>query len=254
MLYLLSMRERLLNPYYCSFIEQTEDLLEQGQYRQALALLQNELALPYIPADVQPLLEDLRQRAQAALEPAPRTMRPDLLQTLIEGSEEQQLKACEMLSRLNLRQNEPLVRELLDTARTPIVQGRLIEGLMEQKIDTPFVLERDGLEIDFIPSVVVPADKDPVYHQIREILGAWFADQPLFLEFANTLLEDERLSRLPFDFLEENPAAEAKAIARLIYEGMGMEQEWDAFTEAHGLGDIPNRILTIEKRGKIHEQ
>lgn len=239
MLYLLSMRERLLNPYYCSFIEQTEDLLEQGQYRQALALLQNELALPYIPADVQPLLEDLR---------------PDLLQTLIEGSEEQQLKACEMLSRLNLRQNEPLVRELLDTARTPIVQGRLIEGLMEQKIDTPFVLERDGLEIDFIPSVVVPADKDPVYHQIREILGAWFADQPLFLEFANTLLEDERLSRLPFDFLEENPAAEAKAIARLIYEGMGMEQEWDAFTEAHGLGDIPNRILTIEKRGKIHEQ
>ena len=88
--------------------------------------------------------------------------------------------------------------ELLDESK-----GELIEYLMEQKIDTPFKIEKNGLDITFIPSSILLEEIDPVVLEVRAILDAWFSnDDPAFLNFCMTLLHQEILIRRPFDLSE----------------------------------------------------
>ena len=153
---------------------------------------------------------------------------------------------------LNLRQYAREVQDLLNAELLDESKGELIEYLMEQKIDTPFKIEKNGLDITFIPSSILSEEIDPVVLEVRAILDAWFSDDdPAFLNFCMTLLHQEILIRRPFDLSEEEALPIAKAIVRLVYAALMRDDELEDFTEKKDLTKVQDTILWIERRGEF---
>ena len=153
---------------------------------------------------------------------------------------------------LNLRQYTREVQDLLNAELLDESKGELIEYLMEQKIDTPFKIEKNGLDITFIPSSILLEEIDPVVLEVRAILDAWFSnDDPAFLNFCMTLLHQEILIRRPFDLSEEEALPIAKAIVRLVYAALMRDDELEDFTEKKDLTKVQDTILWIERRGEF---
>lgn len=155
-----------------------------------------------------------------------------------------------MLEGMNLRQFGPQVQQLLDSHLLDEFKGELIESLMEQKIDEPFHISRDGLDIEFVPATIVPAQEDAGLTGAMELFDHWFSSQdPGMTAFCTRLLRQEVLNARPFDFQETDPLLLAKSVVRLVYEAMGQEDGWHAFAAANGLTETGDLLLNIEKRG-----
>ena len=239
----------IVNAYYESLLEKIREEMKLDHWTAALQLAEGELNMPYVPADVQPLLEEIRQDCRAAVM-APRIPGVQDLEKWIHGTPVQQEMAVSMLGGMNLRQYAPQVQTLLDSDLLDEFKGELIESLMEQKIDAPFHIEKDGLDIEFVPSAIIPAQEDPGLAGAMELFDHWFSAQdPGMTAFCTRLLRQEVLNSRPFDFAETDPLQLAKSVVRLVCEAMGDEGGYKAFVAANGLSDTGDILLNIEKRG-----
>jgi len=237
-----------VNLYYQSFLEQIHEMMDHLQYRSAYDLINQELQVPYVPSDVISILKELSQTCLEHIDTEAPSVSKQKLMDWISGSDSQKEMAVSLLSDLNLRQYTEQVQQLLDSTLEDSVKGRLIEALMEQKIDSPFQIEKEGLEVHFIPSVIASAKEDPVLKACNKILEDWFSnDNPGFLAFCCSLLEQERLAMRPYDFIELEPLPLAKAIASAVFDALGQTGEKEAFLKKEGLIDVEDYTLTIEK-------
>ena len=243
-----------MNPYYQSFVQEIQELINDSKYQQANDMIEQELALPYVPQDVLDILHDKKEEIAPHIEKCGnRQTMPDLAKW-VHGTDVQQVKACSMLVTMNLRLYEEEVQTLLDSDMLMEFKGELIEALMEQKIDTPYRIEKSGMEVTFIPSAILPSTEDETIVQTKKIFETWFSSfNPAMYNFCLRLLEQEVLETRPFDFQGLDSTALAKAIVRLVSKAMGQIEELDLFYKVHNLDQVENYILSIEKRGENHE-
>ena len=243
-----------MNLYYQSFIQEIQDLMKDSKFQQANDMIEQELSIPYVPQDVMDLLHEKQEECAPHLEKFGSRQRNEDLSQWVHGTPVQQLKACSMLTTMNLRQYEEEVQVLLDSDLLMEFKGELIEALMEQKIDTPYRIHKSGLDITFIPSAIVPSQEDKTIVQTKELFDTWFNSfNPAMYNFCVRLLEQEVLETRPFDFQGLDSLALAKAIVRLVSEAMGQIEELDLFYKVHNLSQVENYTLSIEKRGENHE-
>jgi len=238
-----------VNSYYQSLLEQISKEIGENHFEAALQLIDEELSMPYVPAEIEKPLRDYRQ---ICLEELPQPEKVPDLESLIQGNQSQQELAVMHLSKMNLRMYSNEVQTLLDsTYLLDEIKGELIESLMEQKIDTPYHIKKSGLEITFIPSAIRMTDEDDTVIQIQQLFDDWFSnDNPTFCRFCHRLLKQEILENRPFDFEELDPRAIAKSIVRLVSEAFGQLDEFTVFSEKKGLQDVAEQPLLIERRGE----
>jgi hypothetical protein len=242
------MQEETVNPYYQSFIEEVDGLMEKGEYDQALVMVQQELALPYVPQNVMKFLEKCRKECLSHTQRV-RSRNPEQLDVWIAGTPVQKEMAVSLLCTLNLRQYLPQVQTLLLSDVLDEFKGELIEALMEQKVDEPLKIVKQGMEITFVPSVIVPASEDATLKAANRYFDAWLDQDPSMCAFCQRLLEQETLLVRPFDFQDLDPLPLAKAIVRLVFEAMGQKQDLDSFYKERKLQNTEDYVLTIEMQG-----
>ena len=240
-----------MNAYYNSLIHELRILVSEQNYQSAIELIKPELEMPYIQADVQSELETIYSECVANTI-TPKGHSIEELDKFIDGTGVQKEIAVTLLAQTNLRQHTSRIQKLLESDLLDEFKGELIEAMMEQKLDTPFHIHKEGMDITFIPAAIVPADQDPVLIKTVSLFEQWFsADDPGLETFCHHLLRQEVLNCRPYDFTEYVPAALAKSVVRLVYEAMGMSDMLEAFYEKNGLTDVPLMTLTIEKKGAI---
>lgn len=243
-----------MNPYYRSLLNDLEHLIQEGKYQEVFNICKEELSLPYVPPEALEALEQAESDSAAHL-PLSSVSSNVELSTLIKGNEAQKEKAVTLLKGMNLRQYEKEVQMLLDSNMLDEFKGELIEALMEQKVDTPYHIVKDGLDITFIPSSILPSAQDKTLFKTDQLLADWFEnDEPSMYSFCQRLLEQEIYENRPYDFSEIDPLILAKSIVRLVYEAMGQEDALLSFYKQHGLEQVANYKLSIERRGDTYEK
>ncbi len=229
-------------------------MIQEGKYQEVFNLAKEELELPYVPLDAMHSLEKIEQECLENTD-EPIVSSSIELSQLCEGNELQKEKAVNLLKATNLRMHEAEVQKLLDSSLLDEFKGELIEALMEQKIDTPYRIKKEGLEITFVPSLIVSSQDDPTMQSVRSLFEMWFSnDDPSMLAFCVRLLEQERYEMLPYDMSDLDPLVLAKNIVRLVYEAMSQEDALAQFYEKNGLEKVENTTLFIEKRGESYEK
>lgn len=240
-----------MNPFYQSVFEDIQSLVRAGRIQQAQTLIEQELSVPYIPAEIEEQLRQMKQDLQIQVPP----VLPDRMQNLdrlISGPLAAREKAVTLLCRANLRDWHDAVQKLLkDPELLDEFKGELVRELIRQRVDEDYVMDKDGLEIEFNPALRTPDSQDPVIVQTRRLFEDWLNTGFVLSEdFAGQLLEQEILETLPFDFSGTDPVSLAASIVRLVYLSMKDEAGWKKFEQEHHLENIQLYPLKIEKRGE----
>ena len=239
-----------MNSYYQSVISQLVDLFSRQEYDQISRIIDNELSMPYVDAQAQEILEQYREDLKPHLAKS-RQVSDEEIEQWVSGSERQQEMAAGALQKMNMRQYTDLIQKLLDSKQLlDEFKGELIEAMMDQKLDEEFKIVKDGMEIEFVPSLITPASQDPVLKETDSILEGWLScDNPSMLSFCRQLLEQEVLEMRPMDFEGIAPQKLAASLVRLVYQAMKDEDGWNQFAKDHQLEDTEAYPLLIEKRG-----
>ncbi len=240
-----------MNSFYQSVFENIRALRQADRPDQALALVLSELSVPYVPEEVERELERLKNELESEQALARPASREDF-STLICGTLAQKERAVSLAQGLNLRLEHDGVQKLLDDAKLPFeYKGELILELIRQKVEEPYTIEKDGLDYEFIPSLIAADDQDPVVRKARALFEDWLPNSfGVSADFANQLLDQEILEMLPENFEGIEAESLAASIIRLVYLAMRDEEGWKAFAKDHHLEQIPILPLKIEKRGE----
>lgn len=241
-----------MNSYYQSLVKEIQKQLDDKQYESALSMIETELALPYVPGDALDILNSFKEECIANTETRQRI--PEL-DTLVHGNEAMQELAVNQLKDMNLRSHLDEVETCLNSeVLTNEIKGELIEALMDQKVEVPVHMKRDGCEYTFIPSQIIPTQEDGVLQEAMDYFDTWFSnDNPTFYRFCNRLLEQERLENRPFDFTEADAISLAKSIVRLVCDAFGQMDMFQLFEKQNGLQSVSCTPLLIERRGDSDE-
>ena len=240
-----------MNSFYQRLFDNIHALLVAGKTALAADLIEQELAIPYVPMEVETQLQDLLIQCKGEIE----VVSVDYgakLDTLISGNIASKEKAVSVLKGLNLRNHHDHVQDLLnDLSLLDEFKGELILELIRQRVDDDYTMIKDGLTIEFNPSLLTNDFDDPTISKTRQLFQDWLSNGLILTEdFANQLLDQEILETLPFDFEHVDPKSLAAAIVRLVYLSMKDEAGWDAFAKNHQLDDLKSYPLRIERRGE----
>lgn len=243
-----------VNPYYLSLINEIKKQIDENSFQTAYDLIHQELKMPYVPQDALDVLMELEADCQAMIETPVVHPTDDTICQLVYGNALQKEQAVSLLLNRNLRNYHEEVQILLNSDLLDEFKGELIEALMEQKIDDPYTMLKNGLEIIFVPSSILSRDEDAVLNETMELFDQWFSnDNPAFCNFCNRLLEQEILEVRPFDFTEYEAPELAKSIVRLVLEAFGQSDQLAAFIQIHGLQNVADMPLEIERRGENND-
>lgn len=243
-----------MNSYYLSLLKEIQTQMDGKFYQSAYELIHQELELPYVPKEALEVLEVYQKECLIHMDKPIRSPDDEQLLEWVKGDLNQQEKAVSLLQNLNLRNYHEEVQFLLNSDILDEYKGELIEALMEQKIDEPYMIIKNGLEITFVPSSIIKTDDDVVLNETKEYFDKWFSnDNPAFCNFCLRLLEQEILEVRPFDFSEYEPLELAKSIVRLVLEAFGQSDQLAAFIELQGLQNVADMPLEIERRGESND-
>lgn len=244
-----------MNSYYQTLLGDVVKLFQKKKFEKASQLINEELSMPYVPAEAQQILEQYQEECRPYLSRTRHVSDEELEQWCENGSESQKERAVTALLSLNLRQYLPEVRKLLLAENLlDEFKGELIEALIEQKLDeTLRIRKSDGRLVSFNPSKIVPAEQDAVIQQTKNLLDQWLsADNPSLENFCEELLKQETLERRPDDFSGQDPQVLAASLVRLVYEAMNDREGYDRFIRKEKLEQLPETPLLIEKRGEYN--
>lgn len=243
-----------MNAYYLSLLKEIQKQMDDKCYYQAYDMIHQELEMPYVPKEVLEVLEVYQKECLIHMDKPIRSPDDEQLVSWIHGDELQMEKAVSELENRNLRNYYDEVQSLLNSNLMNEFKGELIEALMAQKIDDSYTMEKNGLEITFVPSAIVSRDDDVVLNETQEYFDVWFSnDNPAFKNFCDRLLEQEILEVRPFDFTDYEPIVLAKAIVKLVMDAFGQSEQFAAFETIQGLQDVADMPLEIERRGENND-
>ncbi len=209
--------------YYIDTLDEIEELMQNDQLQQAFSRLEQELGMPYVPADAEARMQQLRKDLIYRLAEKRERSEPslDMLLSGLQGSPQRQLASAAALSSRNLREILPEIREWLGSEPFAEAAALMIEAIAEQKIEEEFVLLKDGVEYTFWGDDVTPAAESGGFQKALQHLQAWLAnDSPDLLEMSRTLLIHEVYLFLPLSYEETEGEELALNVVREVSDLM----------------------------------
>lgn len=232
--------------YYEVLIAEITDNLQQSKLTEAKILLEAELAMPYIPLDIENKLLQLQDelRLLQALPIKQQYFSEEELEMKLEGSNEEQLTAIEYLSQRNLRDYLELIRKFFKDSKQRIIENVLIDALIRQGLQEEFSLLRDGIEYSFIPALLELPGETAAFQQAYQLLLDWFeSDNPSLLMMATELLLYQLYWVLPEAYEEDEAELLAASISVVLLEQLGDEQQKQEFLNSHNINE--EKLFTV---------
>lgn len=226
------------NEPYQDVIDTIRRLIDDGQLDDALALLEDELSMPYIPPEVEGVLRQLQIHAKAQLDPKPRAsvLTPSQIVAYLNGDEEHQLAAVVGLSALNLRAQIPLLHEAFETLSTRILKSLLVNVCLEQALTDEFTFTDEGMTYTFVPAALTAPHECEGYLSAKALLIGWLEnDNPSMLMLALQQLDHVVLLKLPESIDADEALDVALDVLHPIYVQLADATEWQHFLIEKGL-------------------
>ena len=192
--------------YYEDILKKIKELIDQGNHEDARRLILNELDMPYVPKDFEETLHDLLMQINDTDKNVRKFSEEEIL-SFLDKDEKYQLIAVSELDRMNLRNHlDVIARYLMNEERSVNAKALLIDSLIAQQIDEPFLYKSKDKEISFVAKDLKRADQGECFEKVKQILEEEFMKEPSKLRLAMQLLYKEAMLCLP-DQLDEKDSA-----------------------------------------------
>lgn len=223
---------------YQELIEKLRHLIDEGDLETATQLVDDELRMPYIPTEIEPVLRQLKAHIEAQKPKAPRAsaLTPSQIVSYLNGDEEHQLAAVVALSALNLRAQLPLIREAFEVLSTRELKSLLVRVCLDQALNEEFVMEDEGFRYTFVPAALTSPENSEGYQAAKALLIEWLSnDNPSLLNLALQQLDHAVLIKLPETFDYDEALDLALHVLYPIYIQLAKESEWRDFLHHKGV-------------------
>jgi hypothetical protein len=211
--------------YYSEFWMKIDELMNQGLTDEVLRLVNEELAMPYIPMADE---ARLRQMANSLRKPSVKPVKSmdQLIESIREG-DLGALAALDQLRKSNLRMYPQDIQTLFDADLHPLIGSLLVQICIEQQLTESFVWVKDGQRFEFIPMYLpLPWESDG-YQAALTLLRQWLEnDNPSLLKMCQDVLDGEATLALPNSFSEDEGAVLAGSVLRFVYLAYNDVNEW----------------------------
>lgn len=241
-----------MDTYYEEILKEVKKLMSSGDYKEAFAVLEDELAMPYIPKDSEQELVQLYNECRSELRAnsVERTYGIEDIEALLSGKLEEQFMAVELLKQSNIRQHLSQIEAYLCASPHILVQAMLIEALMEQNIAEEIHMRYEDMDITFLPCYIVAPMKAKGARIAANQLCDWFENEnPSFLTLCIESLIKETVLRLPFNLDEDEGIVMAQAIVEYVYKASRDEEGFQRFLTKHSLAQWSGFELLLNKHG-----
>lgn len=236
--------------FYEELISELHRLIEDGDFQQAAWRIESELAMPYVPPEIETQLVQLRRQLrvqQGDAQPGRTALSPEQLESYLRLDREHQLKAVSELHETNLRSQLDLIRGYLESDPDPLASALLIDSLIEQQVSEELTLNRGGLSYTFIPRYQEGAGESDGFLACQKQLADWFENSdPSFLELCRQVAVREAYLQLPLGFDEEEGISLAASCVRMVYCGMQDETGWLDFCGRNHLDEV--KLLELKSQ------
>jgi tetratricopeptide (TPR) repeat protein len=169
-------------------------LVKLGKYEQVLEILEEELAMPYIPMEVEKELHMIYDFAVSMMyqdEVVHKPLEDDELIDNLLNSENQNLvmASLQQLYDRNIRKYmTDLKRYLANPKSNPLFQSMVLEIMMEQEINSLVRVSKNKHEIDVIPSELTPVLESNFVMFTNAFLEETMFKEPSLYKVAQELL------------------------------------------------------------------
>lgn len=239
-----------METYYEEIIKEVQLLIEKKDYKEAYAILSDELKMPYIPLECEAKLIELYNvcRSICELNRSEKAYSEEDLEELFQGTLEMQFQAVEICKNCNLRNHLEVVEHYLNDEPHYLIKSMLIDALIEQQIHDEIRLQHDGLEITFIPYYIDPPMEADGALETLAYLREWFEnDNPSFLSMCVDTLVKESYLKLPFNVEEDESCMLALAIVEYVFSANGEKEMFQSWLESKELAFHEGYELLLNK-------
>lgn len=236
--------------YYTSIIEEVKKLMKDEQVDDAFKILQEELAMPYIPKDSEDQLVELYNQCthvRNAKAPA-KTLNIDQVEELLHGSLDEQYAAVDLLASSNVRKHLDIIEAYLKDDPHYLIRSMLIEVLIDQQINDEMITRYEGMDVTFTPCFVEkPMEADGALQSVN-YLRSWFEDDnPTFAMMCVETLVKEAYLHLPFNIDEDESLPFALAVSDYVFAAHQEQAAFEVFVSEKGLAKYRGYELLLWK-------
>lgn len=234
--------------YVQEILSEIHEYIEKKNPSLALALIEKELSMPYVPMELEKELLDLRSHLRSELHQSKKVMMDskDLIRMLYQD-DTHTLMAMHQLSTSNLRNYvDDIQTFLLDASVIYWRKALMIELLASQQItETMQLVDDQGLMFEFVPIYIeIPNESDGYLGAIR-YLDDWLEnDNPSMLALCKQLLLQDCTLQLPLSYSEEESLYLAASVFKTVLEAFGDVKQWQSFAKQHKIEE--QRCWNIE--------
>lgn len=218
--------------YYENLLNDINKAIAAGKYQDANKLIEDEMAMPYVPLEVLKQLENLHKETQSQLirEKPQTVMNSEELKKALCSDSESAYGALKSLHNSNIRNYMDVIEECLsDKSIHHLIKAMLLELLIEQKVDKKvrFVDERQDIVINTadLPSAL----KQNSLMLILEKLNELVSKNPSFLQQCQMVAINAAYDRYPQLISDDECDKYTFSIIRYVYRSYGDERGWIQF-------------------------
>lgn len=205
----------LLMNYYDETLVKIEELIKENKKDEAIHIIDEELKQAYIPKDFNEKLLEYKKDLNTA---SRKELSDEEIVEYLKGNHEQQLFAVAYLDKKNLRDYLDVCENYLTSNGFINAKALLVESLVRQEINEEIKMNKEGLEISFIPKYVWPIEISEGFESGIKYLTEYYLKEPSKLEIAKSLLYKEAMLELPINLEESEGVIKAMNIIKYIDE------------------------------------
>lgn len=230
-----------MSNYYESVIFNIKNHIENDEIKEAKALLNEELKMPYIPNEYENELQRLNQIVESLLKLNEESKQITITQIekYLNGNDQEQLQAVAVLLDKNLRSHIDLIQNYLCKNPNKEAASLLIDALIEQNISNEFTYICDGIEFNFIPTYLIKPYESDGFLKADNLLQKWISnDNPTMYELCLQMLIHQTYLYLPLSYEEDEGESLALSIAKKVMELLGEDEFYEQLINDYSLNSI----------------
>ncbi len=239
--------------FYETLIHDVQTHMDHHEYAKAMALLEEEFSMPYIPKEYEEQLIPLYHACRSALNADKKVKSrydEEDIETLLHGSLDEAFLGVEMLKSGNVRKHLDIVKAYLKHNPHHLIRTLLIECLIEQEVRDTFELDYDGLDISFHSEYVeLPAQQDALIEAVRIVSSYYENENPIFLRMCVESMMKEMYFKMPFSLTEDEIYYFIYAILHYTYEANDDMEGFRRMIDEKKLANYSGYDLLLYKYG-----
>ncbi len=237
-----------MESYYKEILHTIRTHISEQNYEKAFRLLEDELAMPYIPKQSEQELIELYNECRSELraQKGQRSYQEADLEALLYGDMDEALMAVELLKNSNLRQHLDLIAQYLNRECPVLIRALLIDAMMEQDIQVEMHTQINGMEVSFLPNYIEPVMQAEGAVLAANTLCEWFEhEDPNFLTMCMESLIQECYLHLPFNIALDEGLPLAIAIVHYVKKAQDDMAGFEQFVKQHHLEQENGMVLYL---------